>query len=139
MNIKKTKSVVHLQDLKKHFAVRSFCSPCCHEATNCLQQHSTERGTENKCSLRGVWHSSCLCQHCHLKIHLSKAAWMLQHSPQLWSQPTVKPALWSAQRGQTVRGYTKTEIAPKPCHSWCINSLLLDGFLGSYTKMPNSR
>lgn len=100
---------------------------------------TAERGTENKCSLRGVLHSSCLCQWCHLKIHSSKCALMQQHSPQLWSQPTVKPALWSALRGQTVKGYTKTEIAPKPCHSWCINSLLLDGFLGSHTKMPNSR
>lgn len=30
---------LNLQDLKKHFAVRSFCSPCCQEATNCLHQH----------------------------------------------------------------------------------------------------
>lgn len=56
-----------------------------------------------------------------------------------WSQPTVKPALWSALRGQTVKGHTKTEIVPKPCHSWCINSLWLDGFLGSHIKMPNGR
>lgn len=137
MTIKKTKSVVHLQDLKKHFAARSFCSPCCHEATNCLYQHSTEALRTS--AQKGVWHSSCLCQHCHLKIHSSKHALMHQHSPQLGSQPTVKPALWSAQRGDTVKGYTKAEIAPKPCHSQCINSLLPDGFLGSHTKMPNSR
>lgn len=53
-------------------------------------------------------------------------------------QPAQCKASSLERSGGTVN-YTKTEIAPKPCHSWCINSLLLDGFSGSYTKMPNSR
>ena len=131
--MKETESVVQLQNLKKSFAARPFCSPCCHKAAKLpiLAQHK-ERHRAGTCACWWGCGTAAAVPALPLENSLRK---LCPNTPAFTS--ALQLAHCKASSVECFQG-TNSQIPANPCRDARINSLLLDGFWWPYTTMPNS-